>query len=326
MHVTGGAFSGLRPTSFTRGRAPARSRVSSITEEEQQSGEQPLVSQSYSGGFGRSESSLGGGSVAGDRPIASRRIAGSKSSDREGGRGRGSRADREGGRRVRKSRSRSHSRGSKGAASSTTSSTAGGSSSASAPAPAAAAAGDGMDSSGKSRGSRGGGGGGGRGASSSANGYGYGAAAEEDSPPQDRAHAMYRNQHGSIGTALHAVDRVQTISASKSQKPGAAAAVAAGKVASNLPKAQRRSSHSGPVGTTRKVSPTPNGASPVASGGGTMLPRRTSTGQLNAAASTGSNFDSVTTIGTPGMPQESSSMSMSRALSRAAGSRNGRTR
>ncbi|CAM9778217.1 unnamed protein product, partial [Scytosiphon promiscuus] len=75
----GTAFSGLRPTSFSRGRGPARSRVSSIEEEDLRAGEQPLVSRSHSGGFGRSESSLGGG----DRPISSRRIAGSKSGERE---------------------------------------------------------------------------------------------------------------------------------------------------------------------------------------------------------------------------------------------------
>ncbi|CAN0437612.1 unnamed protein product, partial [Ectocarpus sp. 12 AP-2014] len=75
----GGAFSGLRPTSFSIARGPARSRVSSIEEEDRRAGNQPLVSQSYSGGFGRSESSLGAGGA-----ISSRRIAGSRSADRDG--------------------------------------------------------------------------------------------------------------------------------------------------------------------------------------------------------------------------------------------------
>lgn len=331
----GGAFSGLRPTSFSRGNRPARSRVSSITEEEQ-TGEQPLVSQSYSGGFGRSESSIGGdkGSGGGDRPIASRRIAGSRSGDREG-RGRSSRTDKDG-RRRRSSRSRSTSRGGggKGAAASARSrasaSASASASSAVAGSSAVVSAGDGTDGSGS--GGRSGSSGGGKSGRKSRTNSGFGDLSGGDTgdeaPPANRTQTMYRNhnQHGSVGTALHAIDRVQTISAAKSQKPGAAAAVAAAKVTISKTPNRRRASHSGPVGTDRRVSPTANGEpvdtaahdSSGGGGGGTMLPRRTSTGQLHTLVSMGSNFESVTTIGTPGVTQDSS---ISRGLSRAAGPR-----
>lgn len=362
----GGAFSGLRPTSFVHGTRMARSRVSSITEEEQ-TGVQPLVSQSYSGGFGRSESSIGGGDrggEGGDRPIASRRIAGSRSGVREG-RGRSSRGDKDG-RRRRSSRSRSTSRarpppgatrksrsGSKvSAGDGVDGSGSGGSGSKSRstsrveprPPPAGAtiksrsgsklSAGDGVDGSGsgdsgsKSRTDSG---------SKSHTDSGFGDDSDGDTgdeaPPQNRAQTMYKNRQqygGSIGTALHALDRVQTISASKSHKPGAAAAAAASKATTIKKPGERRASHSGPVGGSRRASTGLNGDGvPLSTataaqdtstgdgggGGGIMLPRRTSTGQLKSLITMGSNFDSVTTIGTPSANQGHSSNA------RAAGSR-----
>ncbi|CAM9453897.1 unnamed protein product, partial [Ectocarpus sp. 8 AP-2014] len=153
---------------------------------------------------------------------------------------------------------------------------------------------------------------------------------------------MYRHQGESVGTALHAIDRVQTISAAKSQRPGAAAAAAAGR----LPGASaataigtRRSSHTGPVGVGRMGGSGPisnggvgsslvsaeaaaNGNAAVAASAGTALPRRVSTGQLNNMASTGSNFESMTTIGTPS-GSAGGVNSMSRGLARAAGLRSG---
>lgn len=318
----GGAFSGLRPTSFSRGSRPARSRVSSITEEEQ-TGDQPLVSQSYSEGFGRSESSIGGGekgSGGGDRPIASRRIAGSRSGDREG-RGRSSRGDKDG-RRRRSSRSRSTSRGGKGAASASASSGTSGASTATARSSAVVSGGDGTDGSGSGKSGIG------KSGKSRSNNGGFGDLSgvdtSDEAPPPNRTQMMYRNHaQCSVGTALHAIDRVQPISASKNQKPGAgaAAAVAASKVTTSRTPGRRRASHSGPVGTNRRVSPTANGEladsavqDESGGGGGTMLPRRTSTGQLRSLVSMGSNYESVTTIGTPGISQDTT---MSRGLSRA---------
>lgn len=115
----GGAFSGLRPRSFSRVKGPMRSRVSSIEEEDIMSarGQQPLVGQkSYSGagagGFGRSESSVGGG--GGDRPLSSRRIAGSRSRERKIPRNRSREVDNSSGEKeVGRSRSNSGSVGRK---------------------------------------------------------------------------------------------------------------------------------------------------------------------------------------------------------------------
>ncbi|CAM9578121.1 unnamed protein product, partial [Ectocarpus fasciculatus] len=154
---------------------------------------------------------------------------------------------------------------------------------------------------------------------------------------------MYRHQGESVGTALHAIDRVQTISAAKSQRPGAAAAAAAGRLpgASAATAANsRRASHAGPVGVGRKGGSGPtsyggvggatllnaeaaaNGNAAVAAHAGTSLPRRVSTGQLNNMASAGSNFESMTTIGTPSAAGGGVN-SMSRGLARAAGLRSG---
>ena len=325
----GGAFSGLRPQSFQRVKAPARSRVSSIEEEDLRvaNGQQPLVSHSLSGGFGRSESSIGG-----DRPISSRRITGSKSGEREG-RG-SSRGDRES--RRRRSRSRSKNRGGAqpGAGSSRTASAGAVAAAASNAANPALAAGGAGTAGGAAVGGAAGGVGGARNSGGST-----GSALTASSPPAsiaDRAQALLRSQHNSVGTTLHPIDRVRSVTAARhSDNVGLAAAVSStgGKVTSAAPR--RATIHGGSDGGSAAAAAAAAAASmgPGESAfdspsdtpsGGTMLPRRTSASHIPAmaaaaAAAGGSNFDSVTTVGTPG----ATSSSMTRGLGRAATARPG---
>ncbi|CAM9514524.1 unnamed protein product [Pylaiella littoralis] len=170
--------------------------------------------------------------------------------------------------------------------------------------------------------------------------------------PANRTHAMYKHQQGSVGTALHAIDRVQIIAGTRgpkssqklSQKPGSAAAAAstsasaAGKVSGSAASA-RRGSISRPLGSSsnssRTTLPSTNGTLPdnktgLASGSGSggsgqgdpVLPRRSSTGQLHSLVTMGSNFDSVTTVGTPGR-ERGGSAPITKGLLRATGSHGG---
>lgn len=217
----GGAFSGLRPNSFTRPKA-ARSRVTSIEEESLTDafaaaaiggvggggaggvGIQSLVSETYSG-FGRSGSSIGA-----ERPISTRRIVGSTSGDIQGVRAR-SRVDRKSQRRRSRGRS-----GAKGAFGSN-------------------AGGNQVFGSG-----------------AGSQGFNSGAGIRVDvdvsggeklpasSPPSkgERNAILVENQKGSVGTALHAIDHAQSLAptrrngnSSKIFEPVAAAAVATHAVA-----------------------------------------------------------------------------------------------
>lgn len=295
----GGAFSGLRPRSFSRVKGPMRSRVSSIEEEDIMSarGQQPLVGQkSYSGagagGFGRSGSSIG----ASDRPLSSRRISGSRSRERripgsrsrEGG-GAGGVGNSSSGEREMDERPRSTS-----------------------------------SSSGRkdiSNGAR-----------------GMGSPLPSSAPGQDGAtRSLLKSQHNSIGTALHAIDTSGSAinsgrgaggSAAHASAGGTSAAAVGGGVATTaLP--QRRASASGPVGRSNGGHKSGFDSSPpqgeAGGGGGTMLPRRTSTSNLpsmtGGGGGAGGIFDSVTTVGTPGSVGDASKTPIGRGLARAATAR-----
>lgn len=298
----GGAFSGLRARSFSLVKAPPRARVSSIEEENSRAarGEQPLVPDSNSG-FGRSESSIGT-----ERQISTRRITGSTSGEGVNGgpyggdlggggaggigRGRSGRYEREA--RRRSSRSRSQSRGS-GASSG--------------PSQSSLSSTSQVEKRTLLRGGS----------------RGLGSPPPADS--ESRAHALLRSQHNSVGTALHAVDHADSLAA---ERVATAVSSTGGKVTTSAP---RRVSSSGPVG--RRMTAGVNGHSSGGgrggagaavsgfdspshdraeysgghddgggtggTGGGSMLPRRSSASHLPTTHAMTSNFDSVTTVGTP---------------------------
>lgn len=295
----GNAFSGLRPRSFSRVRG-SRSRVTSIEEEEIKTGTQPLVSHSLSGGFGRSESSIGA-----ERTISSRRIAGSRSGDSEG--------------RRRRSRSRSRSESSQGA----------GTVSAVAPAveppavvqPAAIPPPAPVST-----------------APRHVSRNGDHLSSSPPMAEGERAQVLMRNHQASAGTGLSALDRAQSASrlrhlpqqqqqqqASGTAPGGSINISSSGRTLTTAPlpatAPQRRASIFGPE--TQATDGAAAFDSPPDESSGNKVPRRMTAAYPVRIATSGS-MDLVTTIGTPAGIPEAGKTPVKRGLSRAMTERPGR--
>lgn len=274
--------------------------MTSIEEEEIKTGTQPLVSHSFSGGFGRSESSIGA-----ERTISSRRIAGSRSGDSEG--------------RKRRSRSRSRSESTQEA----------GTASAVAPAeeppavvqPAAIPPPAPVSTAPRHV---------------SRNGDNLGSSLPM--AEGERAHVLMRNHQASAGTGMSALGRAQSTSrlrhfpqqqqqqqTSRTAPSGSTNISSSGRRLTTAPATatapQRRATIFGAEtqaidGATAFDSP-PNGS------GGNKVPRRTTAGHPVRIAASGS-MDLVTTIGTPAGIPEAGKTPVARGLSRAMTERPGR--
>ena len=300
----GTAFTGVRPRSFSRIKG-SRSRVSSIEEaDEGKNGTQPLVSHTFSGGFGRSDSSVGG-----ERTISSLRIAGSRSGESDGrGRGRVERElQRRRGNRSR-SRSRSTSESSQGAGTIMAANPSSVPPSAMPPpAPVLTAP-----------------------RHISMNGGNFGA-----SPGQaedERTQELTRNHQASVGTAPTAVDGIQTVAQSKhftqqQKQVSRLSSINSGRrrvTATSATPPPRRASIHGPASHDMNGGAASAFDSPPNEASGDTLSRRAVTGHPVSAPSApipaSGSMDLMTTIGTPaGMPPGV------RNLSRAASERPGRT-